>query len=63
MNFDLLNKILKNGEEIDIYKIKSNIYHKILYNDVIYTILENNKGIKLEESERGGKDEPSLSSR
>lgn len=47
MSFELLNKILKNGEEIDIYKIKNDIYHKILYNDVIYTILENNKGIKL----------------
>ena len=46
MNFELLNKILKNGEEIDIYEIKKDIYHKILYNDVIYTILENNKGIK-----------------
>ena len=51
MNFELLNKILKNGEELDIYKIKNNIYHKILYNDVIYTILENNKGIKLLEKE------------
>lgn len=51
MNFDLLNKILKVGEEIDIYKIKNDIYHKILYNGVIYTILENNKGIKLLEKE------------
>ena len=47
MSLELLNKILKNGEEIDVYKIKNNIYHKILYNDVTYTILENNKGIKL----------------
>lgn len=51
MNFELLNKILKYGEEVDIYKIKNNIYHKILYNDVIYIILENNKGIKLLEKE------------
>ncbi len=51
MNFELLNKILKGGEEIDIYKIKNNIYHKILYNDMIYIILENNKGIKLLEKE------------
>ena len=47
MNFDTFNKILKNGEEIDNYKIKNNIYHKILYNDVIYVILENNEGIKI----------------
>lgn len=47
MNFETFNKILKNGEEIDNYKIKNNIYHKILYNDVIYVILENNKGIRI----------------
>lgn len=47
MNFDTFNKILKNGEEIDNYKIKNNIYHKILYNDVIYVILENNEGVKI----------------
>lgn len=51
MNFELLNKILKDGEEIDIYKIKNNIYRKILYNNTIYLILENNKGIKLLEKE------------
>ena len=44
MNFETFNKILKNGEEIDIYKIKNNIIYKILYNDIIYLILENKKG-------------------
>ena len=47
MNFVTFNKILKNGEEIDIYKIKNNIIYKILYNDIIYLILENKKGIKI----------------
>lgn len=47
MNFDTFNKILKNGEEIDNYKIKNNNYHKILYNDVIYVILENNESVKI----------------
>ena len=52
MNFELLNKILKNGEELDIYKNKNDVYHKILYNNTIYLILENNKGIKLLEKEK-----------
>ena len=47
MNFELLNKILKNGEEIDVYKVKNDIYHKIVYNNTIYLILENKKGIKI----------------
>jgi hypothetical protein len=47
MNFELLNKILKDGEEIDIYKIKNDIYHKIIYNNIIYTIKENKNGIKI----------------
>ena len=51
MNFETFNKILKNGEEIDIYKIKNNIIYKILYNDVIYLILENKKGIKIIDKE------------
>lgn len=51
MNFEDFNKILKNGEEIDIYKIKNNIIYKILYNDIIYLILENKKGIKIIDKE------------
>ena len=51
MNFETFNKILKNGEEIDIYKIKNNIIYKILYNDIIYLILENKKGIKIIDKE------------
>ena len=51
MSFELLNKLLKHGEEIDTYKIKNDIYYKILYNGVIYIILENNKGIKILKNE------------
>ena len=51
MNFETFNNILKNGEEIDIYKIKNNIIYKILYNDIIYLILENKKGIKIIDKE------------
>lgn len=51
MNFEDFNKILKNGEEIDIYKIKNNIIYKVLYNDIIYLILENKKGIKIIDKE------------
>ena len=49
MNLELFNKIWKYGEEIDIYKIKNVIYHKILYDDKIYTIIETKNRIKLEE--------------
>lgn len=49
MNFELLNKILKSGEEIDIYRIKNKTYHKILYDNKVYIISETKNGIKLEE--------------
>lgn len=49
MNLALLNKICKYGEEIEIYKIKNKTYHKILYDNKIYTIIETKNSIKLEE--------------
>ena len=49
MNFELLNKIIREGEEIDIYRIKNKIYHEILYGGKVYTIIETKNGLKLEE--------------
>lgn len=49
MNFELLNKIIKDGEEVDIYRIKNKIYHEILYDNKVYIISETKNGIKLEE--------------
>lgn len=51
MNLELLSKIIREGEEIDIYKDKNKVYHKILYDDKIYTIIETKNGIKLEDIE------------
>lgn len=52
MNLELLNKIIKNGEEIDTYKIKNKIYHKIVYDNKVYVITEDKKGIRLEREEK-----------
>lgn len=47
MDLQLINKIIKHGEQIDIYKIKNDVFYKILYNEKIYTLLENKKGIRV----------------
>ena len=48
MNLGVLKKIIKDGEEFEIYKIKNKVYHKIQYDNKIYTIIESKNGIKFE---------------
>ena len=52
MDLQLTSKIIKNGEVIDTYQIKNEVFYKILYNETIYTILENKKGIKVVKEEK-----------
>lgn len=52
MNLELFNRILKYGEEIDIYRIKNKIYHEILYDDKVYIIIETKNGLKLKEEKK-----------
>lgn len=47
MDLQLINKIIKDGEQINIYKIKNEVFYKILYNEKIYTLSENKKGIRI----------------
>lgn len=47
MDLQLINKIIKDGEQIDIYKIKNEVFYKISYNGKIYTLSENKKGIRI----------------
>ena len=47
MDFELLNKIIKDGECLDTCEIGDDIYYKILYDNTIYVISENKTGVKI----------------
>lgn len=47
MNLQKLNDILKNGEYLDTWRAAATTYYKILYNNIVYVISENKKGVKI----------------
>ena len=57
MDFELLNKIIKDGECLDTCEIGDDIYYKILYDNTIYVISENKTGVKIVQEGRKIKNE------
>lgn len=47
--FELINKIIKNGEVYDTYKNKNITYYKVIYENKNYIISEKNGFYKIEE--------------